>query len=280
MIYRARVSLVPALPLAVVLGLGFLAVLAPIIAAHHPTQGSLPLQLLPPVWMEGGRTEYLLGTDLLGRDVLTRLMYGARVSLSISLISILLSGSLGTLLGLVSGYYGGQVDMLIMRLTDVGLSVPFILMAILLAVVFGPSYASVVLIVLLLLWPRFARQIRGEALAVKEQDFVALAKIAGKGSWTIIWRHIFPNVLPTVLVLVTFEFAHVIILESTLSFLGVGIAPPTPSWGLMVAEGRGLITTAWWLPIFPGAVILLAVLSINVLGDWLRDRLDPKLQGL
>ena len=186
--------------------------------------------------------------------------------------------SLGTLLGLVSGYRGGLTDALLMRLTDIGLSLPTILIAVVMVAVSEPSFRNVVLVIALLLWPRFARQVRGETLAVKEQDFVALAVVAGRSSAWIIRRHIFPNVVPTLLVISTLQVGYVILLEGTLSFLGVGVPPPNPAWGLMIADGRGFLATAWWMSLFPGLAMLLTVLAVNLMGDWLRDHLDPKLR--
>lgn len=256
----------------------FTAIFAGIIAPHSPTQGVLGNRLLPPVWAEGGMSGHLLGTDRLGRDVLSRIIYGTRISLTLSLVTIFISGTVGTVVGLVGGYFGGRVDALFMRLTDAALSLPLILVAIVLAVLFGPSYTNLVLVLGLLLWPRYARQIRGETLAVKEQDFVSLARVAGASRFRIISRHIFPNIVPTLLVLVTYQVGYVIVLESSLSFLGVGIPPPTPAWGIMVSEGREYLRDAWWLSLFPGIAIFLTVMSMNMLGDWVRDRLDPKLR--
>jgi peptide/nickel transport system permease protein len=230
--------------------------------------------------MERGDWEHPLGTDRFGRDVLSRIIYGSRISLIVSLIAIGVAGTIGTLVGLLSGYRGGLTDALLMRLTDVGLSLPTILIAVVLVAVSEPSFGNVILVIALLLWPRFARQIRGETLAIKEQDFVALAVVAGRSSAWIIRRHIFPNVVPTLLVISTLQVGYVILLEGTLSFLGVGVPPPSPAWGLMIADGRGFLATAWWISLFPGLAMLLTVLAVNLLGDWLRDHLDPKLRQL
>jgi len=192
----------------------------------------------------------------------------------------LVSGTLGTLVGLISGYRGGVTDAILMRVTDVGLSLPTILIAVVLVAVSEPSFTNVVLVIALLLWPRFARQVRGETLAIKEQDFVALAVVAGRSSTWIISRHIFPNVVPTLLVISTLQVGYVVLLEGTLSFLGVGVPPPSPAWGLMIADGRGFLATAWWISLFPGLAMVLTVLSVNLMGDWLRDHLDPKLRQL
>jgi peptide/nickel transport system permease protein len=210
--------------------------------------------------------------------VLSRIIWGSRISLVAAIIAIFVAGSFGTALGLISGYRGGLTDTLLMRLTDVGLSLPTILIAVVMVAVSEPSFRNVILVIALLLWPRFARQIRGETLAIKTQDFVALAVVAGRSSTWIISRHIFPNVVPTLLVISTLQVGYVILLEGTLSFLGVGVPPPNPAWGLMIADGRGFLATAWWISLFPGLAMLLTVLAVNLMGDWLRDHLDPKLR--
>jgi peptide/nickel transport system permease protein len=254
------------------------AVLAPLLAPHDPTEGDLLKKSIPPMWMEKGQAEHPLGTDRFGRDVLSRIIWGSRISLAVSLVAIGVAGTLGTLLGLIAGYRGGLTDALLMRLTDIGLSLPTILIAVVMVAVSEPSFRNVILVIALLLWPRFARQIRGETLAVKEQDFVALAVVAGRSSAWIIRRHIFPNVVPTLLVISTLQVGYVILLEGTLSFLGVGVPPPNPAWGLMIADGRGFLATAWWMSLFPGLAMLLTVLAVNLMGDWLRDNLDPRLR--
>src|SRR5262245_13682071 len=256
------------------------AVFAPYLAPHSPTEGDIVKKSIPPIWMNGGDAQHLLGTDRFGRDVLSRVIWGSRISLLVSLVAIGVAGTLGTLLGLISGYRGGLADALLMLRTDFGLSLPTILIAVVMVAVSEPSFRNVVLVIALLLWPRFARQVRGETLAVKTQDFVALAVVAGRSSAWIIRRHIFPNVVPTLLVISTLQVGYVILLEGTLSFLGVGVPPPNPAWGLMIADGRGFLATAWWISLFPGLAMLLTVLAVNLLGDWLRDHLDPKLRQL
>ncbi|MDK1046118.1 MAG: ABC transporter permease [Anaerolineales bacterium] len=270
--------IIPAIPIFILTALVVVALFAPLIAPYSPVKGKLPDSLHPPAWIEGGSWDHPLGTDRLGRDTLSRLIYGSRLSLLVGVLAVFFAGTIGTTVGLISGYFGGYVDAFLMRVTAVVLSLPLILMALILAVVLGASFTNVILVIVVLLWPRYARQIRGETLSIKEQDFVALARIAGCSSFRIMWRHIFPNVVPTLLVLATLQVGYVIILESTLSFLGVGIPPPMPSWGVMVSDGRVLMATAWWLPVFPGLAILLVVLSANLLGDWIRDKLDPKLR--
>jgi peptide/nickel transport system permease protein len=268
----------PSIPLAIVSILIVCALGAPVLAPRSPVEGSLGERLIPPMGMEGWKAEHPLGTDRHGRDVLSRLVYGARISLSVSVVGILLTGTLGSLVGLVAGFYGGWTEAVLMRLVDVSLSLPGILIAVLLSVAFEPSFTNVIIVVIFLLWPSYARLTRGETLGLKQQDFVALARTAGCSNWTIMFRHIVPNLIPSILVLATLHVGYVIVLEAALSFLGVGIPPPTPSWGVMVADGRGLIERAWWVSILPGIAILVTVLSLNMLGDWVRDRLDPKLR--
>jgi peptide/nickel transport system permease protein len=271
-------GLPPLLPLLVVGLLVFCALFAPLLAPHSPIEGSLGKRLIPPLGMEGSSGEHVLGTDRLGRDTLSRLIYGAQISLAVSLVGILLTGMVGAAVGLLAGFWGAWVDTICMRLVDISLSLPGILMAVLLSVVFKPSFQNVVIVVIFLLWPSYARLVRGETLSLKQQEFVALARVAGCSSLTIMCRHLLPNLAPSILVLATLQVGFVIVLEASLSFIGVGIPPPTPSWGVMVADGRGLIEQAWWISILPGLAILVTVISLNILGDWVRDRLDPKLR--
>lgn len=248
------------------------------VAPYDPLQGSLSKRLKPPAWQQGGTLEYPLGTDKLGRDMLSRIIYGARVSLMVSLVAIFVGGVIGTALGMISGYFGGWVDALLMRLVDISLSLPTILLALVLVAAVGPSFGTVITILMIFLWARYARLVRGETLAIKERDFIARARVAGASHIRIMVRYIFPNVVNSLVVLATLQVGYVILLESTLSFLGAGLPRPTPAWGLMIADGRELIVTAWWVSMFPGLAIMLTVLSLNLLGDWLRDHLDPKLR--
>jgi peptide/nickel transport system permease protein len=250
------------------------------IAPHDPIKGSLALRLKPPMWEKGGSITYPLGTDKVGRDVLSRIIYGARVSLRVSIEAIVVSGFIGTALGLISGYFGGRVDALIMRLVDISISLPIILVALVFVAALGPSFTTVIALITILLWARYARQVRGETLSIKERDFVARARVAGASHFRIMFRYLLPNVVNTLIVLATLQVGFVIIFESSLSFLGAGIPRPTPAWGLMVADGRELIVTAWWISMFPGIAIMLTVLSFNLVGDWLRDHLDPKLKNI
>ena len=256
------------------------AALAPQIAPYDPLRGSLAKRLKPPVWMEGGTTDNLLGTDKLGRDILSRMIHGARVSLAVSLIAIFVGGIIGVSLGLLSGYFGGLVDSVLMRLVDISLSLPTILLALVLVAAVGPSFGTVITVLVVLLWARYARLVRGETLGIKERDFIARARVAGASHTRIMFRYIFPNVVNSLTVLATLQVGYVILLESALSFLGAGLPRPTPAWGLMIADGRELIVTAWWVSMFPGLAIMLTVLALNLLGDWLRDHLDPKLRNI
>lgn len=265
----------------VLLGLFLLAgLLAPLLAPHAPTTTSLRLKRTPPVWVAGGHTAYPLGTDHLGRDILSRLLYGARISLLVSVVGIGIGGVIGTGLGLLAGYHGGWVDSVIMRVTDMTLAIHTYLVAIVLAVVWGPSLTNVVVVVAFLLWGQYARQARGEVLSVKARDFVAAARAVGCPSGRLMLRHILPNILNSLIVLSTLQVGRIIVLEAALSFLGAGIPPPTPSWGVMVADGRAVLASAWWISTFPGVAILLVVLSVNLVGDTLRDLLDPRLRQM
>jgi peptide/nickel transport system permease protein len=256
------------------------AVLAPLVAPYDPLKGSLAKRLKPPVWQQGGSIDHPLGTDKLGRDILSRMIHGARVSLMVSLVAIFVGGIIGTVLGLMSGYFGGKTDALIMRLVDISLSLPTILLALVLVAAVGPSFGTVIGVLVVLLWARYARLVRGETLSIKERDFISRARVAGASHTRIMAKYIFPNVVNSLIVLATLQVGYVILLESALSFLGAGLPRPTPAWGLMIADGRELIVTAWWVSMFPGLAIMLTVLSLNLLGDWLRDHLDPKLRNV
>lgn len=248
------------------------------LAPYSPTKMSLPDRLLPPFWSEGGTTEHLLGTDKMGRDILSRLIFGARISLSVSFLVILITSFIGTFLGILAGYLGGRIEALLMRITDISMAFPPILVAMLLIVSMNPSFVTVVLAISILGWAPYARLIRGETLKLRETDFVAQAKVNGSSTLKIMLRHIFPNIINPLIVVMTLQIGLLIIVEASLSFLGVGIPPPAPSWGNMVNDGRNLIDTAWWISTFPGIAIALVVMSGNFFGDWLRDKLDPRLR--
>ena len=270
----------PLISVGIILTMIFMAVFAPWVAPHSPTDQSLPHKLLPPFWEDRGLLKYPLGTDLFGRDVLSRLIYGARVSLMITGLALTAGGGIGLILGIVSGYIGGKLDSVLMRFVDAAFAFPTILFALLLAVTMGQGMVTLTIALSLFLWAGFARVIRGEVLALKQRDFVALAKVHGCSATRIMFSHMLPNVLNTFMVLLTLNVGVIIVGEASLSFLGAGVPPPTPSWGLMAAEGRGKIASAWWLTLIPGLAITLVVLAFNLFGDWLRDRLDPKLRQL
>jgi peptide/nickel transport system permease protein len=268
------------IPLALITVMVTTAILAEWLTPYSPTDISLTDRLRPPFWEKGGSLAHPLGTDPMGRDLLTRMIYGARVSLVVAILALFVGGGIGAALGLIAGYYGGRLDALVMRVADTTMAFPIILFAILFVVILGGSVATTVFAVALVLWARYARVIRGEVLSLRERDFVAQARIAGCSSMRIILVHLFPNILNTLVVLLSLQVGWVIIVEASLSFLGAGIPPPTPTWGSMIAEGRDYIATAWWVSFFPGLAILATVLSFNLFGDWLRDALDPKLRQL
>jgi peptide/nickel transport system permease protein len=271
----------PLIPVLILAGVGFVALFANVLAPHNPEVGSLAARFKPPFWQTGGSTKYLLGTDQLGRDVLSRLIFGARVSVVVGFTAVIFAGVIGTTLGIISGYLGGWVDQVIMRLTDTWLALPALTFAIFLAAITGPSMWNIVIILAITYWTRYARVIRGEVLSLKEREFVRLAIVAGCSKWTIMRRHILPNVLNSAVVLGTLMLGVVIITEATLSFLGVGVPPPQPAWGLMLSDGKqGLMVGYWWLTVFPGVCIMLMVLSANLIGDWLRVKFDPQLRQL
>jgi len=231
---------------------------------------------IPPAWVEGGTMDHILGTDPLGRDVLSRMIHGSRYSLAIAVACIAVYGTIGVIMGLLSGFFGERVDMVIMRLCDLWMSMPAIILAIMLVSVMGPSALTVVVVVGIAGWPAYARIVRGECLYIKQNDYIRLARVAGCSNFRIMFSHIFPNLANTLIVMVTLNIGQMIILTATLSFLGLGTQPPSPDWGLMLNEGRQYITYAWWLVVFPALAILIAVLGFNLVGDWLREILDPK----
>lgn len=228
----------------------------------------------------GGSATYLLGTDQLGRDLLSRIIFGARISLIVAAVTLVIGGGVGVFLGLLSGYYGGWVDELIMRLVDIVLAVPLILVALVLVVSVGQSFTMIVGVLALWIWPRFARMVRGEVLQLKTLDYVQLARVAGASTPRILLIHLFPGTINTLIVVATLQVGIVILVEASLSFLGAGVPPPDPAWGSMVADGRDRLVDAWWVATMPGLAILITVVSLNLFGDWLRDKLDPKLRQM
>jgi peptide/nickel transport system permease protein len=277
LVRRRKLLIAPLLVLAAFVVVG---VSAPYLAPLSPTETALGMKLTPPAWLADGVSDRPLGTDQLGRDIASRIIHGARLSLMTALVGILLSGVVGTALGLLAGYYGAWVDALIMRIADMTLAVHIYVLAIVLAVVWGPGLRNVLLVTVFLLWSRYARQARAEVLSLKEREFVVAARALGASASRIMARHLLPNILASLIVLSTLQVGFVIVLEATLSFLGAGIPPPNPSWGIMVADGRALIASAWWVSTFPGLAILLVVLSVNLVGDAFRDLLDPRLRRL
>jgi peptide/nickel transport system permease protein len=271
----------PLVPVLILLLIALVALFADVLAPYDPQVGSLSLRYRPPAWQAGGSMAHLLGTDHVGRDVLSRLIFGARVSMIVGVTAVLFAGGLGTLLGIVSGYLGGWIDQVVMRVTDAWLALPALTFAIFLAAIVGPSEMNIVIILGLVYWTRYARVIRGEVLSLKQREFVRLAVVAGCPKHVIMWRHILPNVVNSAIVLGTLMLGVVIVTEAALSFLGVGVPPPKPAWGLMMADGKqGLMVGHWWLTVLPGICIMLMVLSANLLGDWLRVKLDPQLRQL
>ncbi|MCL5075504.1 MAG: ABC transporter permease [Chloroflexi bacterium] len=256
-----------------------IAVLAPLVAPHDPLEQDLAHRLLPPFWQEGAQRAFLLGTDQLGRDILSRIIWGAQVSLLVGFAAVAVSGFLGLVAGTVSGYFGGWADQILMRLADGQLAIPFILLVIAVVSVVGPGIRNVIAVIGVTGWVVYARVIRSEVLSLREREFVLAARAAGASDRRILTVHVLPNVLGILAVVASIEVANVILLESALGFLGLGVQPPTASWGNMLGEGRDYLTTSWWLATWPGLALAITALSINVLGDFLRDALDPRLAG-
>jgi peptide/nickel transport system permease protein len=280
--WRGLLAELPLLPLSILVPFVLIAVFANWMAPYDPTEPIPGAKIFePPFWMPGGSVHWLLGTDFQARDVLSRLIFGARVSLIVGVTGTLVAGSIGTALGILAGYLGGWTDQIIMRVTDAWLALPAIVFAIFLATMVGPSMWNIVIILGAVFWTRYARVIRGEVLSLREREFVKLAEIAGASSARVILRHILPNVMNSAMVLASLTIGVVIIAEAALSFLGVGVPPPQPAWGSMLSDGRSMLMVGdWWLTVFPGLGILLVVLATQLLGDWLRVRLDPQLRNL
>ncbi|HET8577237.1 MAG TPA: ABC transporter permease [Methylomirabilota bacterium] len=251
------------------------ALVAPALAPHDPYAQAVGSRLIPPVWEEGGSWANPLGTDPLGRDLLSRIIYGARISISAGALAVAVSMILGVLMGLVAGYYGGRADTAISNLVNLMLAFPFLLLALAAVAVLGPGFRNMVIVLGITGWPIYTRVVRAETLKYREREFILAARALGLGSWRVIWGHVLPNLVNTIIVMASLEVARMIILESFLSFLGLGIQPPTPSWGSMLGEGRVYMFTHWWLAAFPGLAIFITTLGINLFGDGLRDLLDP-----
>ena len=271
---RIRDARLPWVPIAILLIIVFCAIFANLISPHDPRENNVRNKLQAPFTS----TEHILGTDRLGKDMLSRLIYGSRTMLQVSAPSMVVAILVGTVIGLVSGYSGRWVDSILMRITDAVLGFPSILVALLIVTYLGTGVWNVMIAIAATQWARFARMIRGEVLAIRDRDFVILAQIYGVSPGMIVWRHLFPNVINTLMVLTSVSVGQVILLEASLSFLGLGLAPGDPAWGILVAEGREFLTQAWWIALFPGLVITVVVMAFNFFGDWLRDYLDPRLR--
>lgn len=259
-----------------------MAVAAPLLTPHDPTKLNIKARLVPPAWSEGGDPAFLLGTDQLGRDLLSRVIYGSRISLLVGLGGVIVALVVGVLLGLISGFFGGILDTVISRILDTFMAIPFIILALavmgVLGVKGGNNVLRLIIVLALANWVIFARVVRGDVLSVKARDYVEAARAIGQSTPKILWRYILPNVAASIIVLSTLQIATVIIAEASLSFLGLGVQPPTITWGIMLADGRDHLATSWWLSTFPGIAITLTVLGIILWGDWLRDILDPRLK--
>ena len=275
---RRRVSFRAVFGISVLLLMGGAALAAPQIAPWDPGRQMLVKRLRPPAWQARGLREHPLGTDHLGRDILSRILYGGRISLGVGLSAVTLSCLIGVTLGLLAGFHGGRTDAFIMRVVDVFLAIPYILLAMGVVFALGPSLLNVILVMAVTRWVQFARIVRADVLSIREREFVSGARARGNRSMRLLLRHVLPNALTPIIVVATLELAFMIIYESALSFLGLGVQPPTPTWGWMLSDGRNYVATAWWLATFPGLAIMLTVLAVNLLGDWLRDTLDPRLK--
>lgn len=282
---RARLSMFkarwPLVALGLLLIILFLAVFGPAIAPRDPNRQDLILRLLPPMSTDRtGEITYVLGTDGMGRDLLSRVIYGTRISIAVGFVAVAVGGILGTTLGMLAGYFGGPLDDIIMRLADIQLAFPFILLTIMMLVVLGPGVANLVLVLGISQWVTYARIARGQTMAQREREYVEAARCLGTPRGRIIFRQILPNILAPIIVIASFNVASVILAEASLSFLGLGVPPTIPTWGGILAESRDqLLGGYWWLAVYPGLAIMLTVLSLNILGDWLRDFLDPRLRG-
>ena len=274
----AAVRSIPMLPSAIILLFVLFALFAPQLSPYDPTQIALPQKLKPPLLVEGGTSAHLLGTDNLGRDVLSRLIWGSRVSLGVTAAVVVLSSIVGLLIGVAAGYLGGRTDAFLMRVADGSIAFPVILIALLFAVSLGPGVMTVILALSVLSWANYARIIRGEVLHLRQLEFIVGARVIGCSPARVMATHLFPNLLDSWVVMITLQVGLIVLSEAALGFLGAGVPPPTPSWGSLVSDGRNFVDTAWWISFFPGLAIGLLVLSVNYLGDWLRDRMDPQLR--
>ena len=270
----------PVIPGVILLTLIICSIFASQIAPHSFRQTDLLFRNAPPIWMEGGTWDRILGGDVVGRDILSRLVHGARVELMVATISLFAGAILGTVIGVVAGYFGGIIDEILMRLVDIWFSIPFLLFALVVSIAFEPTLRVVLILLAILAWSVFVRNIRAEVLVIKTTDYVSAARVAGASTLRLMIHHLFPGIVNTMMVIASLRVGQLILAESSLSFLGAGIPAPTPAWGVMVSDGRNYLDSAWWVSTFPGIAILLTVMSFNFLGDWLRDRLDPRLRQI
>jgi peptide/nickel transport system permease protein len=270
----------PVIPAAIMFVIVFGAVFAPLLAPYEPQKGDLRARNIPPVWLDGGDSAHWLGTDNLGRDMYSRMLYGARISLFVAAVAVTFGLIAGTTTGIVAGYYGGMVDEILMRLVDLWSSLPFLLIALIVAVSVGPSLGMVIALLAVSSWSAGSRNIRAEVLSLRGREYVQMSRVMNASDFRIIVRHLLPNVMHVVIVITTLRTGSMIIAEAGLSFLGVGVPASVPTWGLMIAQGQKFLTSTWWMSIMPGVAIFLIVMSFNFLGDWLRDRFDPRLNQL
>ena len=270
----------PVIPAAIMFVIVFGAVFAPLLAPYEPQKGDLRARNIPPVWLDGGDSAHWLGTDNLGRDMYSRMLYGARISLFVAAVAVTFGLIAGTTTGIVAGYYGGMVDEILMRLVDLWSSLPFLLIALIVAVSVGPSLGMVIALLAVSSWSAGSRNIRAEVLSLRGREYVQMSQVMNASDFRIIVRHLLPNVMHVVIVITTLRTGSMIIAEAGLSFLGVGVPASVPTWGLMIAQGQKFLTSTWWMSIMPGVAIFLIVMSFNFLGDWLRDRFDPRLNQL
>jgi peptide/nickel transport system permease protein len=275
-----RLGRVPWLPILLLAPVVICGVFGPLLYPHDPTSIDLLAPRKPPAWLDGGHWSYILGTDQFGRDLLSRLMEGARVALIIAISSVVFSALIGITAGMVAGYYGGVIDNVIMRLADIVFAIPAILLIILIGGAVGGGFTTILSSIVIVSWVFYARVVRGEALVLRERGFVALARVANCSDFRILTRHILPNLMPTCIVLMTLQAGFALLIEAAITFIGLGIQPPASTWGLLVAEGRPYIATAWWIPTFAGLAITITVLGTNLLGDWLQERFNPRMRQM
>ena len=268
----------PIIPVGVLFLLVFVAIFAPTLAPFDPAQGSIRTRHIPPIWLEGGTAQHFFGTDSLGRDMLSRVIYGARIALMVAASVVIAGGISGTIIGMFAGYLGGLVDEIAMRIVDLLLAMPFLLVALTVVIVFGQSLTQMIILLIIFSWDNFARVVRAESLRIKRDAYVDAARVAGASNIRIVFRHILPGVFGVVLIVASLRVGQLILIEATLSFLGAGLPKSVPAWGVMVADGQDWITTAWWVAAVPGAMIFAVVMSFNFLGDWMRDFFDPRLR--